>query len=222
VGYEEGGQLTEAVRRRPYSVVLFDEVEKAHPEVFNVLLQLLDDGRLTDSHGKTVDFRNSVVIMTSNIGSVHINEMLTEREKNPSAYWVEEEATFKEKVMEDLKAFFRPEFLNRVDEIIIFNPLTKQLLKQIVEIQVGRMKKFLKEKNIDVQLTEEAKEYFATVGFDPVYGARPLKRVLQKMILNELARRILEGTFKEGDTVEVDYRDGKIILNRVVTAELVS
>jgi len=223
IGYEEGGQLTEAVRRRPYSVVLFDEVEKAHPEVFNILLQLLDDGRLTDSHGKTVDFRNTVVIMTSNIGSVHINEMLVEREKRPSAYWTDAgDDTFREKVMDELKAFFRPEFLNRVDEIIIFNPLTKPLLKQIVEIQVGRMKKFIMERNIDLQLTDRAKEYFAAVGFDPVYGARPLKRILQKMILNELARKILDGTFTEGDIVEVDCVDGKVVFSKVVPAELVS
>ena len=221
VGYEEGGQLTEAVRRRPYSVVLFDEVEKAHPEVFNLLLQMLDDGRLTDSHGKTVDFRNTVVIMTSNIGSLHIQEMLAEKEKSPFAYWVDNtDATFKEKVMNDLKAFFRPEFLNRVDEIIIFNPLTKGLLKQIVEIQVGRMKKYIREKNIDLVLTEGAKEYFAAVGFDPLYGARPLKRILQKMILNELAMKILDGTFSEGDTVEVDYQGGHIVFSKLVAAEM--
>ncbi len=223
VGYEEGGQLTEAVRRKPYSVILFDEVEKAHPEVFNLLLQLLDDGRLTDSHGKTVDFRNTVVIMTSNIGSIHIQEMLTEREKHPAAYWVDHTAEdFKEKVMDDLKGFFRPEFLNRVDEIIIFNPLTKKLLNQIVDIQVDRMKKYIKDKNIDLVLTDRAKEYFAETGFDPIYGARPLKRVLQKMILNELARKILDGTFQEGDTVEVDFEDGKINFSREVAAEVVS
>ncbi|MEJ2696254.1 MAG: ATP-dependent chaperone ClpB [Candidatus Sulfobium sp.] len=222
VGYEEGGQLTEAVRRRPYSVVLFDEVEKAHPEVFNLLLQMLDDGRLTDSHGKTVDFRNTVVIMTSNIGSTHIHEMLTERAKSPLAYWAETDNSLKEKVMDDLRSFFKPEFLNRVDEVIIFNPLTKELLKQIVEIQVRRMKRFIKEKNIDIELTDSAKEHFAEVGFDPVYGARPLKRVLQKMILNELARKILEGTFTDGDTVEVDYENGKIVFNKVVAAEVVS
>ncbi len=222
VGYEEGGQLTEAVRRRPYSVVLFDEVEKAHPEVFNLLLQMLDDGRLTDSHGKTVDFRNTVVIMTSNLGSVHINEMLTEREKSPMAYWVENEASFREKVMDDVKGFFKPEFLNRVDEIIIFNPLTKGLLKQIVDIQVERMKKYIRERNIDLALTDRAKEYFATVGFDPVYGARPLKRVLQKMILNELARKILDGTYTDCDTVEVDVSDGKVLFTKVVAAETVS
>ena len=218
VGYEEGGQLTEAVRRRPYSVVLFDEVEKAHPEVFNLLLQLLDDGRLTDSHGKTVDFRNVVVIMTSNIGSVHIQDMISEREKRPTAYWVKNAGEdFKEKVMGDLKAFFRPEFLNRVDEIIIFNPLTRDLLVKIVDIQLQRMKKYIKEKNIDLVLTERAKEYFAEIGFDPIYGARPLKRLLQKLILNELARSILDGTFQEGDTVEVDISGEKITFSKSVS-----
>ncbi len=221
VGYEEGGQLTEAVRRRPYSVILFDEVEKAHPEVFNLMLQLLDDGRLTDSHGKTVDFRNAVVIMTSNIGSVHIQEMISEREKHPAAYWVNNSLNdFKEKVMDDLKGFFRPEFLNRIDEIIIFNPLTKDLLVKIVEIQLGRMKKHIKERDIDLRLTERAKEYFAEIGFDPVYGARPLKRILQKMILNELARKILDGTFQEGDTVEVDISGEKIVFSKLVPAEV--
>jgi len=219
VGYEEGGQLTEAVRRKPYSVILFDEVEKAHPEVFNLLLQLLDDGRLTDSHGKTVDFRNTVVIMTSNIGSVHIQEMLAEREKNPLAYWVDGSvAGFREKVMDDLKTFFRPEFLNRVDEIVIFNPLTREILKKIVDIQVDRMKRYIRERNIDLVLTDRAKEYFGSIGFDPVYGARPLKRVLQKTILNELARKILEGTFTDGDIVEVDYENEKIVFTRMVIA----
>ncbi len=223
VGYEEGGQLTEAVRRRPYSVVLFDEVEKAHPEVFNLMLQLLDDGRLTDSHGKTVDFRNTVVIMTSNIGSTHIQEMIAEREKRPAAYWVNNSMdAFKEKVLEDLKSFFRPEFLNRIDEVIIFNPLTKELLTRIVDIQLERMKKYIKEKNIGLSLTERAKEYFAEIGFDPLYGARPLKRILQKMILNELARKILDGTFQEGDNVEVDISGEKIIFTREVTAEVAS
>ncbi len=220
VGYEEGGQLTEAVRRKPYSVILFDEVEKAHPEVFNLLLQLLDDGRLTDSHGRTVDFRNTVVIMTSNIGGAHIQEMLEERAKRPAAYWVSSFAELKEKIMEDLKTFFRPEFLNRVDEIIVFNPLTKELLKQIVEIQVNRMKRYIKEKNVDIKLTDTAKEYFADTGFDPVYGARPLKRALQREILNPLALKILDRTFKEGDTVEVDFAGDKITFSKEVTAEV--
>jgi len=220
VGYEEGGQLTEAVRRKPYSVILFDEVEKAHSEVFNLLLQLLDDGRLTDSHGRTVDFRNAVVIMTSNIGGAHIQEMLEERAKRPEAYWVKSNAELKEKIMEDLKAFFRPEFLNRVDEIIIFNSLSRELLKQIVDIQANRMKKYIKEKNIDIRLTASAKEYFAELGFDPVYGARPLRRALQREILNPLAMKILDRTFKEGDTVEVDFEDDKIIFSKEVTAEV--
>lgn len=214
IGYEEGGQLTEAVRRKPYSVILFDEVEKAHPEVFNLLLQLLDDGRLTDSHGRTVDFRNTVVIMTSNIGSTHIQEMLEESAKKPDAYWVKSNAEIKEKIAEDLKTFFRPEFLNRVDEILIFNSLTKDILKQIVEIQVSRMKRFIQEKNIDISLTDRAKNYFADIGFDPVYGARPLKRALQKEILNPLALKILDKTFKEGDTVLVDFKKDKVTFKK--------
>ena len=220
VGYEEGGQLTEAVRRKPYSVILFDEVEKAHPEVFNLLLQLLDDGRLTDSHGRTVDFRNSVVIMTSNIGSAHIQEMLEERAKRPSEYWVINNEELKEKIMNDLKTFFRPEFLNRVDEIIVFSPLTKELLKQIVEIQVNRMKRYVKEKNVDIKLTESAKGYFAEIGFDLLYGARPLKRALQREILNPLALKILDRTFREEDTVWVDYDGSRIVFSRETAAEV--
>jgi ATP-dependent Clp protease ATP-binding subunit ClpB len=220
VGYEEGGQLTEDVRRRPYSVVLFDEVEKAHPEVFNLLLQLLDDGRLTDGHGRTVDFRNAVVIMTSNIGSAHIQEMLEERLRKPAAYWVTGNEELKEKIMEDLKTFFKPEFLNRIDEIIVFNALTQDLLKQIVTIQVERMKKYIKEKNIDIQLTDKAKEYFAEIGFDPVYGARPLKRALQREILNPLSMKLLDRTFKDGDMVEVDFEGNKIIFKREVVEEV--
>jgi ATP-dependent Clp protease ATP-binding subunit ClpB len=214
IGYEEGGQLTEAIRRKPYSVILFDEVEKAHPEVFNLLLQLLDDGRLTDSHGRTVDFRNTVIIMTSNIGSTHIQEMLEDKAKKPDAYWVSSNAEIKEKITDDLKTFFRPEFLNRVDEILIFNSLTKDILKQIVEIQVSRMKKFIQEKNIDIRLTDRAKDYFADIGFDPVYGARPLKRALQKEILNPLALKILDKTFKEGDTVMIDFKKDRVTFKK--------
>lgn len=221
VGYEEGGQLTEAVRRRPYSVILFDEVEKAHPEVFNLLLQLLDDGRLTDGHGRTVDFRNTVVILTSNIGSVHIQEILEERTKRPSVYWGGDTGKeLKHKVMEDLKAFFRPEFLNRIDETIIFNPLSEELLKQIVEIQVDRMKKYLHEKRLDLALTESAKEYIAKAGYDPVYGARPLKRAIQKEILNPLALKLLDGTFREGDVVEVDLTDNRMVFSKLAVAEV--
>ncbi|MDI6729009.1 MAG: ATP-dependent chaperone ClpB [Thermodesulfovibrionales bacterium] len=221
VGYEEGGQLTEAVRRRPYSVILFDEVEKAHPEVFNILLQLLDDGRLTDGHGRTVDFRNTVVIMTSNIGSAHIQEILEERIRRP-AHWSENEKELKEKVMEDLKTFFRPEFLNRIDETIIFNPLSEELLKQIVEIQVNRMKKYLHEKKLDIVLTDSAKEFIAKAGYDPVYGARPLKRAIQKEILNPLALKLLDGTFSEGDVVEADFADGRMVFSKLAVAEVVS
>ncbi len=205
VGYDEGGQLTEAIRRRPYSVILFDEVEKAHPEVFNILLQLLDDGRLTDGHGRTVDFKNTVVIMTSNIGSQHIQEMLTE--------WTDS-SQIRKTIMEDLKRFFKPEFLNRVDEIIIFHALSKELLMKIVDIQINRMKRYLKERQIDIELTERAKAYLAEVGYDPVYGARPLKRAIQKEILNSLATKLLEGTFKSGDIVEVDMQEDKVVFHK--------
>lgn len=220
VGYEEGGQLTEAVRRRPYSVILFDEVEKAHPEVFNVLLQLLDDGRLTDGHGRTVDFRNTVVIMTSNIGSVHLVELL-EKKKGCKEHWSgEDNADIRSKVLNDLKGFFRPEFLNRVDEIIVFNPLTCEMLKSIVDIQVKRMKKYLEDKRIDIVLTDAAKEHIAEIGYDPVFGARPLKRAIQKEILNLLALKLLDGTVREGDTVEVDYREGQIAFDTVAIGEV--
>ncbi len=223
VGYEEGGQLTEAVRRRPYSVILFDEVEKAHPEVFNLLLQLLDDGRLTDGHGRTVDFRNAVVIMTSNIGSTHIQEILEDRARKPAAYWYGENGQdLRDKVMNDLKSFFKPEFLNRIDDIIMFNPLTEKLLKNIVEIQVSRMKKYLLDKKIDITLTDAAVTHIAHVGYDPVFGARPLKRAIQNEILNPLALKILDRTFKENDVVEVDYADGRIMFSTAVAGELIS
>ncbi len=205
VGYEEGGQLTEAVRRRPYAVMLFDEIEKAHPDVFNILLQLLDDGRLTDGHGRTVDFRNTVIIMTSNIGSQHIQEMLTE--------WSDDEQ-IRKGVMEDLKTFFKPEFLNRVDEVIIFHSLQKDLLMKIVDIQLDRMKRYLKDKRIDVVLTDSAKAFLAEIGYDHVYGARPLKRAIQKEILNPLATMLLQGAFQEGDVIEVDMKDDKPVFKK--------
>ena len=223
VGYEEGGQLTEAVRRRPYAVVLFDEIEKAHPEVFNTLLQLLDDGRLTDGHGRTVDFRNTLVIMTSNIGSVHIQDILEDRAKSTDAYWGKDNhKELRDKVMDDLRASFKPEFLNRIDEIIIFNALNPVLLKQIVDIQVERMKKYLHEKKIDIVLTDEAKAHVAKAGYDPVYGARPLKRAIQNEILNPLAMKLLERAFSEGDVVEVDYVDNKMVFNKTYVAEFAS
>ncbi|MCX7724653.1 MAG: ATP-dependent chaperone ClpB [Thermodesulfovibrio sp.] len=218
VGYEEGGQLTESVRRRPYSVVLFDEIEKAHPEVFNILLQVLDDGRLTDGHGRTVDFKNTIIIMTSNIGSAHIQDFL---ENKISEHWQDFRKDLKTKIMEDLRAYFRPEFLNRIDEIIIFNPLTQEMMKDIIEIQLKKIRNYLKHRKIDIVLTEQAKEYLIKIGYDPVYGARPLRRVLQKYILDPLALKLLEGAFKEGDTVEVDLENDKIVFNRVVLAEVI-
>jgi ATP-dependent Clp protease ATP-binding subunit ClpB len=218
VGYEEGGQLTEAVRRKPYSVVLFDEIEKAHPEVFNTLLQMLDDGRLTDGHGRTVDFRNTVIIMTSNIGSSHIQELLEAHAKKPAHWGGDENRKLKDRVMNDLKKFFKPEFLNRIDEIVIFNALNTDLLKQIVEIQLRRMKKYLTEKKIDITLTDGAKKHVAEAGFDPVYGARPLKRAIQNEILNPLAMKLLERSFTEGDVIQVDYAADKMVFSKIGTA----
>jgi len=198
VGYEEGGFLTEAVRRRPYSIVLMDEIEKAHPEVFNILLQILDDGRLTDGHGRTVDFKNTVVIMTSNIGSQWIVDL---GEKD-----YEE---MRRRVMEAVKTQFKPEFLNRIDELVIFHSLGIEEIKAIVEIQVKKLEKRLLERGIGLKMTEKAKEFLSKKGFDPAYGARPLKRVIQKEIQDKLAIRILEGKFKEGDTVTVDMESRK-------------
>jgi ATP-dependent Clp protease ATP-binding subunit ClpB len=196
VGYEEAGQLTEAVRRRPYTVVLFDEIEKANPEVLNVLLQLLDDGRLTDGKGRTIDFKNTVVIMTSNLGSQYISERSTGEGGTIN------EATRRE-VMEALRAHFRPEFLNRIDEIIFFHALTREHLKQIIDIQIAGLVRRLEERKIHVALTEPAKELLVREGYDPTYGARPLKRTIQRRLLDPLAMRVLEGDFSEGDTVAV-------------------
>ena len=198
VGYEEGGQLSEAVRRRPYSVVLFDEIEKAHADVFNVLLQVLDDGRITDGQGRTVDFKNTVIIMTSNIGSQYI----TEEETSAAAR--------ERLVMDALRAHFRPEFLNRVDEIIIFDRLTESDLKKIVEIQISRLTKRLAQQNITLELTEAAKGLLAREGYDPVYGARPLKRIIQRDLLNPLSIDILEGKFHEGQRIKVHEKNGKL------------
>ncbi len=197
VGYEEGGQLSEAVRRKPYAVVLFDEIEKAHPDVFNVLLQVLDDGRITDGQGRTVDFKNTVIIMTSNIGS----QFITEEESSEGRTRL---------VMDALRAHFRPEFLNRVDEIIIFDRLTEEDLKKIVEIQLGRLTKRLEQQKITLQLTDAAKAFIAREGYDPVYGARPLKRAIQHDILNPLSMDILEGKFSEGQRIKVDAENGAL------------
>jgi ATP-dependent Clp protease ATP-binding subunit ClpB len=191
VGYDEGGQLTEAVRRRPYSVVLFDEIEKAHPEVFNSLLQILDDGRLTDGHGRTVDFKNTIVIMTSNIGSQYIAE-------------ISDEQAMRERVMEALRLHFKPEFLNRVDDILIFQRLTKEQLRKIVELQMVRLAKLLAERHLALELTDKAKDFLAEAGYDPVYGARPLRRAIQHYLQDKLAPMLLSGEFKEGDTIKVN------------------
>ncbi|MBI4360036.1 MAG: AAA family ATPase [Candidatus Jacksonbacteria bacterium] len=200
VGYEEGGQLTESVRRHPYSVILLDEIEKAHSDVFNILLQILDEGRLTDSKGRTVNFKNTVIIMTSNLGSAEIAKNAGNRKK-------QEEAA--ESI---LKSAFRPEFLNRVDDVIIFQPLSKDDILSIVNLQIKRAAERLREKGIILTVTKEAARYLASEGYDPVYGARPLKRVIQNEILDELSLRIIEGKVKEGDKVEVDCKEGKIFI----------
>ena len=196
VGYEEGGQLTEAVRRRPYSVVLFDEIEKAHPEVFNVLLQVLDDGRLTDGKGRTVDFRNTLIIMTSNIGTEFITEYDTPER-------------IRERVWDALRRAFRPEFLNRIDEIIVFNRLTKEHIQQIVDLQFERLKQRLADKRITLELSETARAKLAELGYDPTFGARPLRRTMERHIANPLAKMVISGQIKEGDHVRVDYDEQK-------------
>jgi len=207
VGYDEGGQLTEAVRRRPYSVLLFDEVEKAHADVFNVLLQLLDDGRLTDGHGRTVDFRNTVVIMTSNLGS-HIFREYDRPEK------------VRPLVMQELRNTLRPEFLNRIDEIVIFTPLDRAQLARIVDIQLGHLRRRLAERRIELEVTDAAKELLGREGYDPTFGARPLKRTIQRLVQDPLALRILEGEFKDSDVVSVDAAGDGLVFKRSVKAEI--
>ena len=195
VGFEEGGQLTEAVRRKPYSVVLLDEIEKAHPDVFNILLQVLDDGRLTDSQGHTVDFRNTIIIMTSNIGSKYLLDGIDENGNlNPGA---------KEEVLNELKNHFRPEFLNRIDETVLFLPLRRDQMSKIVELQLDHLRERLAERKITLDLTPEARNFVADEAYDPVYGARPLKRYVQHNIETPLARLIIAGTIRDGQHVSV-------------------
>jgi ATP-dependent Clp protease ATP-binding subunit ClpB len=201
VGYEEGGYLTEAVRRKPYSVILLDEVEKAHPDVFNVLLQVLEDGRLTDSHGRTVDFRNTVIVMTSNLGSVQIQEMVGDREGQRAA------------VMDALTSHFRPEFINRVDEVVIFEPLARDQIAGITEIQLGRLRSRLAERELMLELSSEALDKLIAVGYDPVYGARPLKRAIQRWIENPLAQLILSGSFIPGTSVKATVENDEIVFH---------
>ena len=203
VGYEEGGYLTEAVRRRPYSVVLLDEVEKAHPDVFNVLLQVLDDGRLTDGQGRTVDFRNTVIVMTSNLGSHLIQEMAAQGEASYGA--------MREAVMEIVGKHFRPEFINRIDEVVVFHPLGREQIRRITEIQIRYLRQRLQERHMDLQLTEAALDKLGEAGYDPVYGARPLKRAIQHLLENPLAREILAGRFKPGDAIVADVEDDRIV-----------
>jgi len=204
VGYEEGGYLTEAVRRRPYSVILLDEVEKAHPDVFNVLLQVLDDGRLTDGQGRTVDFRNAVVIMTSNLGSNVIQELAGEANYD----------RMKAAVMEIVGQHFRPEFINRVDDVVVFHPLGREHIRRIVDIQLGFLRRRLADRDMGLELDDAASDLLGEAGFDPVYGARPLKRAIQHQLENPLAQRILRGEFAAGDTIRVTARDGVLAFER--------
>ncbi|MGZ8798162.1 MAG: AAA family ATPase, partial [Thermoanaerobaculia bacterium] len=208
VGYEEGGQLTEAVRRRPYSVILFDEIEKAHPEVFNVFLQILDDGRLTDSKGRTVDFRNSVIIMTSNVGAQYIFDF------QKSMQTPQQRTEMERQVEEELHKHFRPEFLNRIDDVIIFHALDMAHIKRIIEIQLRGLAKRISDRGLSIEISDAAKDVLAKEGYDPAFGARPLKRALQREIIDPLAINLLEGKFKPGDTVFVNVtRDGKLDLS---------
>jgi len=211
VGYEESGQLTEAVRRRPYAVVLFDEIEKAHPEVLNVMLQLLDDGRLTDGKGRTVDFKNTVVIMTSNVGSHYIAEQARSQDGRSAGLGEE----VKREVMDALRAHFRPEFLNRVDDIIIFHALSRAEMRQIIDIQLRGLMKRLEDRKIRVELTDRAKDLLIAEGYDPTYGARPLKRTIQRRVLDPLAMRVLQGEFGESTVVRIDAPRGELEFSKV-------
>lgn len=215
VGYEEGGYLTEAVRRRPYSVLLLDEVEKAHPDVFNILLQVLDDGRLTDGQGRTVDFRNTVIVMTSNLGSDLIQTMAGEKDNDAAGY-----EAMKNAVMEVVGTHFRPEFINRVDEVVVFHPLAKDQIASIARIQIESLRKRLGEQNINMTLSDAAMQRLAEAGYDPVYGARPLKRVIQRLIENPLAQQLLQGNFVPGDRIQAEMEDDHITFTRETTGEV--
>jgi ATP-dependent Clp protease ATP-binding subunit ClpB len=206
VGYEEGGQLTEAVRRRPYAVILFDEIEKAHPDVFNIMLQILDDGRVTDSQGRTVDFKNSIIIMTSNVGSQYILDIAGDDSKYEE---------MRERVMESMRASFRPEFLNRIDELVIFHALRREQLRLIVKLQVQRLEKRLSDRRITLKIADAALDFIAEVGYDPVYGARPLKRIIQRQLETQIAKSILRGEFSDGDTIFVDVENERLAFKRL-------
>jgi len=211
VGYEEGGYLTEAVRRKPYSVLLLDEVEKAHPDVFNVLLQVLDDGRLTDGQGRTVDFRNTLIVLTSNLGSEYLAALKDDQPADDA----------REQVMEQVRRSFRPEFLNRLDEVLLFTRLSRGHMGDIVEIQLTHLRKLLEARKIELRLDDKARTWLANRGYDPVYGARPLKRVIQRSIQNPLAGLILDGTIPDGAAVGVTVKDGELsIAGHVVKPDL--
>jgi ATP-dependent Clp protease ATP-binding subunit ClpB len=211
VGYEEGGHLTEAVRRRPYSVILLDEVEKAHPDVFNVLLQVLDDGRLTDGQGRTVDFRNTVIVMTSNLGSDVIQQMAGE----------DRYEEMKSAVMEVVRVAFRPEFINRLDEIVVFHPLRREQIRAIARIQIRYLQDRLVDRDMRLEVSEAALDHLGEAGFDPVYGARPLKRAIRAQLENPLAQEILAGKFAPGDIISVEVRDGRLEFERILRGEVV-
>jgi ATP-dependent Clp protease ATP-binding subunit ClpB len=213
VGYDEGGQLTEAVRRRPYAVILFDEIEKAHPDVFNIMLQILDDGRVTDSQGRTVDFKNAVIIMTSNIGSQYILDLVGD----DSRY-----GEMQRRVMDAMRTHFRPEFLNRVDELIIFRSLRKDQLRQITQLQVQRLEQRLSDRKMALKLSESALDFLADVGYDPVYGARPLKRAVQRELETQIAKAILRGEFGEGDTIVANVENERLTFKPMNTEALVT
>jgi ATP-dependent Clp protease ATP-binding subunit ClpB len=205
VGYEEGGQLTEAVRRRPYAVILLDEIEKAHPDAFNVLLQIMDDGRLTDGQGRTVDFTNSVLIMTSNVGSQYIAETT-------------DDEAIRRQVDGAVTQTFKPEFLNRIDETVVFHRLSREDIARIVDLQVDLLAARIRERGIEIELTDDARTLLGNLGYDPTYGARPLRRVIQKRLVDQLALRLLQGEFAEGDAIRVDAADGELRFERAGTA----
>jgi ATP-dependent Clp protease ATP-binding subunit ClpB len=215
VGYDEGGQLTEPVRRRPYSVILFDEIEKAHPDVFNVLLQVLDDGRLTDGQGRTVDFKNTVVVLTSNIGSAELAALEERRDLDAAG---REEAS-RQVAMDALRRAFRPEFINRLDEIVVYHRLAREQIRRIVDIQLGRLHARLSQRELSLDITEEAKDYLGEVGWDPQFGARPLGRAIRKHLEDELAKQVLGGALGPGDTIFVDRGESGLTFKRVAPGE---
>ena len=213
VGYDEGGQLTEAVRRKPYSVVLLDEIEKAHPDVFNILLQVLDDGRLTDNKGRTVDFRNTIMIMTSNMGALTIQERFLNAMSKDGEVSEDVIELTRNEVVEQLKMHLKPEFLNRIDEIVMFEPLSEKDILKIVDIQLGIVHKMLKQSNIELRVTDKAREWIAHIGYDAAYGARPVKRVIQREVINELSKRILAGKVDRSQPIVIDCTDDKLSFN---------